>query len=289
MSCGAIQLIIGAEWSRRNAVFPGDKLDLIGPAAAQAIMEPGEPGKSRALSSCRMSRSCGACFAPANLITILTSCSFRLKWRSISTAWATRAMARASTGSQCGCATLLPRKQLKQRLNRELPPNLYARTWMDDNRDLFNAIATERVVMSFILYFVLLVAAFGLCSTLITITVQKSREIGLMKALGANDLQVCLIFILHSAIVGVVGAIGGTACGLLMLHYRNSFRQFLLTTFHVEVFPSSVYSFSDIPAIVNPTLVAEIAVSAVVACVLAALIPAINVVRIAPARALRYE
>ena len=160
---------------------------------------------------------------------------------------------------------------------------------MDDNRDLFNAIGTERVVMACILCLILMVAAFGLCSTLITVTVQKSREIGLMKALGANDLQVCGVFLFHGTVVGVVGAVSGTVLGLLILHYLNPFRDFLLYAFHIQVFAGSVYGLPEIPAVVNPANIVIIAVSAVVICVLAALIPAVSAARLAPARALRYE
>ena len=99
---------------------------------------------------------------------------------------------------------------VKDELNRTLPPDLRARTWMDDNQDLFNAVATERVVMAVILYLVMIVAAFGLCSTLITTTVQKSREIGLMKALGANDFQVCNVFLLNGLVIGILGSVSGT-------------------------------------------------------------------------------
>ena len=180
-------------------------------------------------------------------------------------------------------------QEVKDRLNKILPETLNARTWMDDNRDLFNAVGIERVVMACILCLILMVAAFGLCSTLITVTVQKSREIGLMKALGANDAQVCGVFLFHGTVVGVVGAASGTALGLVILHYLNVIRDFLLYAFHIQVFASSVYGLPEIPAVVNPANIVIIAVSAVVICVLAALIPAVSAATLAPARALRYE
>ena len=178
---------------------------------------------------------------------------------------------------------------VKDQLNKVLPDTLHARTWMDDNRELFNAVGIERVVMACILCLILMVAAFGLCSTLITVTVQKSREIGLMKALGANDAQVCSVFLFHGTVVGVVGAVSGTIFGLLILRYLNVIRDFLLYAFHIQVFSSSVYMLPEIPAVVNPENIVIIAVSAVVICVLAALIPAISAATLAPARALRYE
>jgi lipoprotein-releasing system permease protein len=178
---------------------------------------------------------------------------------------------------------------VRDELNTMLPQPLIARTWMDDNHDLFNALATERVVMTFILLMVMIVAGFGLCSTLITITVQKAREIGLMKALGANDTQVYSVFLLHSLVVGVVGAASGTVFGLLVLHYRNPFRDFLLHRFGIQVFAADVYGQTEIPAVINPMVITLIALAAVVICVLAAFFPALSAARLAPARALRYE
>jgi lipoprotein-releasing system permease protein len=178
---------------------------------------------------------------------------------------------------------------VRDELNKILPQPLIARTWMDDNHDLFNALATERVVMTFILMMVMIVAGFGLCSTLITITVQKAREIGLMKALGANDTQVYSVFLLHSLVVGVVGAVSGTVFGLLVLHYRNPFRDFLLQRFGIQVFAADVYGPTEIPAVINPMVITLIALAAVVICVLAAFFPALSAARLAPARALRYE
>ena len=271
-------VIVGAEWSRQNAVFPGDKILLYGPNQYRSLMN----SKEKVLPEEPIIRG------------VFRTGRFEYdgSWMLVSDE-----MARHLYGIQYGgCQGIAVRLkdaddagEVKTRLNRILPPPLEARTWMDDYRELFNAIATERVVMTFILFFVMIVAAFGLCSTLITITVQKSREIGLMKALGANDLQVSGVFLLHGVIVGVVGAIFGTISGLVLLHFRNPFRLYLLHTFHIEVFPGSVYGLPEIPAAINPTNVAIIALSAVVICILAASLPAINAARLAPARALRYE
>jgi lipoprotein-releasing system permease protein len=110
-----------------------------------------------------------------------------------------------------------------------------------------------------------------------------------MKALGANDFQVCGVFLFHGTVVGVVGTISGTLLGLLILRYLNVIRDFLLYAFHIQVFSSSVYGLPEIPAVVNSTQIALIDVSAVLICVLAALIPAVSAATLAPARALRYE
>jgi lipoprotein-releasing system permease protein len=275
-------VIVGSEWSRENAAFPGDKVDLFGPAQAHSLLDHSE--KNHVILSPEEPMIRGV-FKTGQY-------DYDQNFMLVSTEMAQRLYGITDGGFQAIAVRLKDSEQaeaVKERLNKVLAPPLEARTWMDDNRDLFNAIATERVVMTFILFFVMLVAAFGLCSTLITITVQKSREIGLMKALGANDLQVCGVFLFHGVVVGVVGAVCGTICGLVLLHYRNPFRVFLMQTFHIDVFSSKVYGQPDIPAVINPTNVAVIAASAVVICVLAALLPALNAARLAPARALRYE
>jgi len=184
--------------------------------------------------------------------------------------------------------------ELKKKLNlawdrADIYPPLAARTWMDLNHPLFNAIATERTVMSFILFFIMIVAAFGLCSTLITITVQKAREIGVLKAMGAREGQVAAIFALHGLIVGLIGAVTGVLLAAVVLAYRNPFRIFLSERLGIEVFSPDVYNFTDIPSVTHPHTVLLIALSAVVICVGAALIPARGAARLDPAQALRYE
>lgn len=275
-------VIVGSEWSKRNLAFPGDKIDIIGPGMAEVILHQ-HPGKPAVLPTpdepiIRGIFKTGEFDYDLNYLLVSTEMAQHLY-----------GLGEAVHGIAVRIKDPSQAEVVKEQLNRVLPDTIKARTWMDDNRELFNAIATERVVMTFILFFVMLVAAFGLCSTLITITVQKSREIGLMKALGANDLQVSGVFLFHGVVVGIVGAISGTFLGLLLLHYRNPFRTFLMNTFRIEVFPSSVYRLPEIPAVINPVSVVLIALSAVVICVLAALIPALSAAKLAPARALRYE
>ncbi len=77
-------------------------------------------------------------------------------------------------------------ERVKQEIEKFLEPPQYAQTWIDMNRQYFEAVRLERTVMFFLLFFIVVVAAFGIMSTLITVTVQKRREIGIMKALGAN-------------------------------------------------------------------------------------------------------
>jgi lipoprotein-releasing system permease protein len=274
-------VIVGKEWARHNTVFPGDKLTIYGAAQVYSFMHRGDKNASIALPEEPIIR--GIFETDNNL--------YDGEFLLVSTAMAQDiwGMHDAVHGIAVRLKDPNEAEAVKEHLNKVLPPALNARTWMDDNRDLFNAIAVERTVMAFILCLTLLVAAFGLCSTLITVTAQKSREIGLMKALGANDLQVCSVFLFHGAVVGVVGAVSGTVVGLVILHNLSTIRDFILHAFHIQVFAGSVYGLPEIPAVINPMQVVVIAVGAVLICLLAALIPALSAARLAPARALRYE
>ena len=180
-------------------------------------------------------------------------------------------------------------EQIKNELNDTLTPPNMALTWIDLNKQLFDAIRMERNVMFFLLLFIILVAAFGIMNTLITVTVQKTREIGIMKALGARTMQIIGVFLAQGVVVGVFGTLTGLLTGITLVQYRNQVSDWLASTLGIEVFPRSIYQFSEIPAEVIPKDVAIICISAFIICSLAALIPAWFAARLDPVKALRYE
>ncbi len=171
----------------------------------------------------------------------------------------------------------------------ELPPEIGVHTWIDMNRDRFEAIRLERSVMFFLLFFIVLVAAFGIMNTLITVTVQKRREIGIMKALGATISQVIWVFLAQGMVVGFFGTMAGLATGMWLVQYRNQVRDWLSQILGIQVFPQGIYEFAEIPAEIIPGDVAVICGGAFVICTLAALLPAWFAARLDPVTALRYE
>ena len=179
--------------------------------------------------------------------------------------------------------------ELRDTLNEKLDPNMSALTWFDLNSGLFQAIETERLVMFFIMLFIALVAAFGIMNTLITVTMQKTREIGVLKALGARTSQVIQVFFVQGVFVAATGTLSGLFAAMFVIQFRNEFARIISYFAHREIFSRQIYEFSSIPAKIVPGDVALVCITAFVICSLAALIPAWFAARLDPVKALRYE
>ncbi len=178
---------------------------------------------------------------------------------------------------------------VRDSIHEALGSSLQIATWMDMNRELFEAIHMERNVMFFILLFIVIVAAFGIMNTLITVTVQKTREIGILKALGARTGQIIGVFVGQGIVVGIFGTLIGLTLGIWLVQYRNQVSQWLSGVMGIEIFPRSIYQFSEIPAEIVPSDIAIICASAFAICTVAAIIPAWFASRMDPVNALRYE
>lgn len=161
--------------------------------------------------------------------------------------------------------------------------------WPEEHASLLDAILVEKNVMFYLLFFIMIVAAFGIMNSLITFVVQKTREIGMLKALGATRAQILWLFLSQSLIVGVVGVICGFALGMLAVHYRNEFLELMRRFTGFELFPAQIYNFTQLPALIDPGDIAMICGSAILICLLAGLAPAWTAGRLQPVDALRHE
>lgn len=162
-------------------------------------------------------------------------------------------------------------------------------TWMERNQRFFDAIANERGMMYLVLGFISVVAAFCIMNTMITMAVQKRKEIGMMRALGAKTSQIVGLFVVKGLIVAGFGVGSGYVLGTLVLQFRNDIRRWISQTFNWQIFDERIYGLREIPA--DPRLIDNLMICGIafVLCTLAAVPPAWLVGRMDPARALRSD
>jgi lipoprotein-releasing system permease protein len=174
-------------------------------------------------------------------------------------------------------------------LQRTLGDDFSLDTWMRDNSAMLTAVAVEKNVMFYLLFFIVLVAALCILSAQITFVIQKTREIGMLKALGASPWQISGIFLFQSSLIGVIGVTCGFGLGMLAVTYRNGFLHFLRNVTGLEIFPASIYGFDELPAVITPGDVGVICVASFIICIFGGLLPAWRAGRLKPVEALRYE
>lgn len=175
-----------------------------------------------------------------------------------------------------------------KQLQPVLGENFIERTWLDLS-PMLQSVLVEKNMMLYILFFIVLVAAFGITCTLITFIMMKTREIGLMKAIGATNRQVMTVFLLQSLVISILGVACGVIFGLTAIHYRNGFLLLMRQWTGMELFPASIYGFYDLPALIIPGDIAIICGGSLLICLFAAGLPAWHASRMKPLEALRHE
>ena len=161
----------------------------------------------------------------------------------------------------------------------------YIVPWMRSYEQYYKLIANERVMLSFVLSIISLIASFCIMAVMFTMSMQRKREIAVLQALGATPGKIMGIFAWQGVIIGVLGAILGVILALLVLYYRLEI-QAALASIGMDPFPMQAHGIT-LPAVYDPATFTAQAVKAFIMVTVAAIIPAFIVSRQDPAKALR--
>ena len=193
------------------------------------------------------------------------------------------------TGIQLKVDDVYHTDELARSINREMGINFYARDWMQMNKNILFALKTEKIVMFIILTLIVLVAAFGIASTLFMVVMEKTRDIAILKSMGATGTSIMKIFVLEGLIIGVTGTLTGVGSGLLVALNLGPIIDVIQKITGQDFFSKDIYYLDHFPSLVVPSDVILISVTAVLISFMATLYPAWQASRMLPAEALRYE
>jgi lipoprotein-releasing system permease protein len=183
-------------------------------------------------------------------------------------------------------------ENVKELSSEDLPEKnleFVVQTWEEKQGPLLAAISVEKGILNVLLFMIVGVAGFGILAIFSMIVVEKTRDIGILKALGASNFGILNIFLGYGLLLGVVGAALGTALGITITVNINAIERGLSRLTGSSVFPREVYYFKDIPTDIQPMAVTLVNLGAVAIAVLFSILPALRAAMLHPVRALRYE
>ena len=180
-------------------------------------------------------------------------------------------------------------RRIGQAVALELGRPFYTRDWKDYFPAFFQALKTERVMMFLLLTMIMVVAAFVIVATLIMMIMEKSSDIAILKAMGAEDSLIERIFALEGTLIGLVGTLLGVVAGIAVTRRLGWIQDQIEAVTGIDTLPASVYQFSTLPSQVDPVQVAVVAAIAMVLSLGATLLPSRQGARLDPAEGLRHE
>lgn len=171
-------------------------------------------------------------------------------------------------------------ERISEEIQNVLGLSFWTRSWIEMNRNLFSALKLEKTVMFIVLTLIVLVAAFNIISNLFLLTIEKSRDIGILRAMGAKNTSILKIFLFEGLSSGILGITIGGMLGLGI--------SYLLNRYQFITLPADIYYIDTLPVSIYWGDIVIISFSALLISLLATLIPAYKASRINPVEAIRY-
>ena len=179
--------------------------------------------------------------------------------------------------------------QVAASIEQSLGPNYYARDWSREHGNFFRALKIEKTAMFVILLLIVTVAMFNVVSTLVVVVTEKRADIAILRTLGASPRSIMGIFLAHGSVVGIVGTLVGTACGILLALNVETIVHGIERLFSTSFIAPDVYFISELPSDLHWSDVMMVSGASLILGLLSALYPAWRAAKVQPAEALRYE
>ncbi|MDR0392269.1 MAG: FtsX-like permease family protein [Planctomycetaceae bacterium] len=160
-------------------------------------------------------------------------------------------------------------------------------TWKDQQESLIAAVFNELAMLNVLLFIIFVAAGFGIFSIFNMIVIEKTKDIGILKSLGASKYGIMQIFIFYSLLIGAGGSFFGLILGLTFVRYIKQIATVLSYILRNDVFNPKIYYFYEIPTVIDPTTVFCIICGAILIAVFAGILPALQAARQQPVEALR--
>ena len=180
-------------------------------------------------------------------------------------------------------------REYSRLLQNEVGESMYVKSWMQDNQQFLSALEVERTAMFVILSLIMIVAAFNIIASLFMLVKDKTKDIAILRTIGASTKQIMTIFILNGMLVGLIGTLLGVIFGLLFSYNIENIRLFLENASGTKIFDPAIYFLYSLPSVVRVSDVLFISGLAIGASFLATIYPAYKAASLNPIEAMRYE